>query len=376
LRAGVDARMRDTDVARVARGVLAARTVLDEAVKRHRLDRHERDRRILLVSGTTDYSGFHQRDLVIEAVFEDLAVKRGVLAEVEGVVTDECVVASNTSTLSIGRLQEGARHPERIVGMHFFSPVEKMPLVEVIGGEATAEWAMATAARFGQSIGKTVIVVRDAPGFWVNRLLGPYLNEAGWCLKEGASIEAIDKAMTRFGFPMGPFALLDEVGLDVAAKASAVLHEAIGERLGPAPALGALVREGRLGRKSGRGFYRYERGTRRSDESVAQIVGSPRNAGSAASVERRLVLALVNEAAHALAEGVVRSPRDGDIGALLGFGFPPFLGGPLRYIDDCGAAAIVAELEQHAARVGRRFAPADVLVTMARTGATFYGEGA
>ena len=375
LRAGVDVRLRDTDWDRIARGLVAARHVLDEALRRRRLDTHEHYRRSALLSGSPDATGFRKRDIVIEAVFEDVGIKRQAIADLEQVVTDECVLASNTSTIPIGRLQEDARRPERIVGMHFFSPAERMPLVEVIRGPATADRATAVAVRFGQRLGKTVIVVRDAPGFWVNRILAPYLNETAWLLDEGVPIDAIDRAMTRLGFPIGPLALLDEVGLDVAAKAAAVLHDALGARLAPAPAVGRLIEDGRLGRKSGRGFYRYERGKRRrADESVRDLI-RPRQATrrpTPAETERRLLLAMLNEAARAMSEDITRSPSDGDIGAVMGFGFPPFLGGPLRYIDDQGAAVIVAELEDCADRLGPRFAPAGVLVEMACTGRTFY----
>jgi 3-hydroxyacyl-CoA dehydrogenase/enoyl-CoA hydratase/3-hydroxybutyryl-CoA epimerase len=374
LRAGVDVRLRDTDETRVARGVVSARGVLDGARARRRITRHEHARRTALISGSASDAGFGRRDLVIEAVFEDLEAKRQVIADVERVTGEACVVASNTSTIPIGRLQESARRPERIVGMHFFSPVEKMPLLEVIRGPATSDGAAATAVRFGQRMEKTVILVRDSPGFWVNRILAPYLNEAGWLLEDGAAIERVDRIMTRFGFPVGPFALLDEVGLDIAARASTVLYDAFGDRLAPAPAVAALVREGRLGRKSGSGFYTYSRGKRRSDPSVAQRVGARREtAPDDATIERRLMLALLNEAARACAEGVVAHPTDGDIGAIFGFGFPAFLGGPLRHVDDRGAASIVADLERCAATFGARFAPAEALTDMAARGRTFHG---
>ncbi len=258
LTAGVDVRLRDTDPERVARGVHQARKVLDDARRRRRLDRHEHYRRVALISGTADASGFRRRDLVVEAVYEDAEVKRSVIADLERVVGESCVIASNTSTLSIARLQTGAGHPDRILAMHFFSPVERMPLVEVVRGPATADWVVATAAAFGRRMGKTVILVRDAPGFWVNRILAPYLNEAGWLVDEGVPIEAIDRAMIRFGFPVGPMTLLDEVGLDIAAKASEVLHEALGDRLSPAPPVGKLIAAGRNGRKSGLGFYQVQ----------------------------------------------------------------------------------------------------------------------
>ena len=378
LRAGVDVRLRDTDWDRVARGIASATRVLDEARRRQRLDRYEHYRRSALLSGSPDTAGYRRCDLVIEAVFEDIDVKRQTIADLEQVVADECVVATNTSTIPIGLLQDGARLPERIVGMHFFSPVERMPLLEVIRGPATGDRATAVVVRFGRRMGKTVIVVRDAPGFWVNRILAPYLNEAGWLLDEGVPIETIDRTMTRFGFPVGPLALLDEVGLDVAGKAAGVLHDALGARLAPSPVVGGLIQAGRLGRKSGRGFYRYARGKRRgADDSVRTLVhptGRATRRPAPAEIESRLLLAMLNEAARAMSEDIARSPGDGDIGAVMGFGFPPFLGGPLRHVDDLGATAVVARLEDLAGRLGSRFAPADVLVEMARTRRTFYGR--
>ena len=375
LRANVDVRLKDTDWTRVARGLTSARKVLASARRRRRLDRFEHYRRLALLSGAPDSSGYRRRDLVIEAVFEDEDVKRGVLTDLEAVVSDTCVLASNTSTIPIGQLQLGARRPERIIGMHFFSPVERMPLLEVIRGSATTDAVTTAAVRFGQRLGKTVIVVRDTPGFWVNRILAPYLNEAGWLLDEGADIEAIDQAMTTFGFPVGPIALLDEVGLDVAEKASAVLQSAFGDRLMPPPAIGKLTADGRLGRKSGRGFYRYKKDKRRGvDRAALGLVRARKRDRQVPDVEirRRPLLAMLNEAARAMSEGVVRHPRDADIGAVFGFGFPPFLGGPLRYIDDQGPATIVAELEQYAAQLGPRFAPAPALVELARKDGTFY----
>jgi 3-hydroxyacyl-CoA dehydrogenase/enoyl-CoA hydratase/3-hydroxybutyryl-CoA epimerase len=374
LTAGVDVRLRDTDGNRAARGVRDARRVIDDALRRRKIDRHEHYRRIALVSGAADGSGFARRDLIVEAVFEDLAVKRAVISEIEQVVPDVCIIASNTSTLSIARLQEGAARPGRVLGMHFFSPVERMPLVEVIPGPATDGWVVATTAAFGRRLGKTVIFVRDAPGFWVNRILAPYLNEACWLADEGVPIEAIDGAMVRFGFPVGPMTLLDEVGLDVAEKASRVLHEAFGDRLSPAPAVARLVAGGRSGRKSGRGFYMYKAGRKAGvDRSVYRAIGAQAKRGIAEQeIQRRCVLALLNEAARAFSEGVVPTATAADVGAVLGFGFPPFLGGPLRHLDDRGAAAVTTEIETLAARYGPRLAPCDALVERARSGRRFH----
>jgi 3-hydroxyacyl-CoA dehydrogenase/enoyl-CoA hydratase/3-hydroxybutyryl-CoA epimerase len=372
--AGVEARLKDADLPRVGRGISGAVQVLKGQLERRRITRQEFQRKAALVTGTADWSGFERADLVIEAVFEDLAVKRQVFAEAEAVLPPEAVLASNTSTIPIGRIAEGARHPERILGMHFFSPVDRMPLLEVIPSAMTGPTAIATAVRFGKKMGKTVIVVADSPGFWVNRILFPYLNEAGHLLAEGVPIDVIDRAIVKFGFPVGPITLLDEVGMDVGLKASQVMHHNFGDRMQPGDGVAKMVAAGRLGRKSGKGFYLYRNGHKTEpDPEAYQLLGVKPLAGTdPAGVEQRLVLMLVNEAALALSEQVVRSPRDGDIGAVFGIGFPPFRGGPLRYIDSLGAAQVVSRMESFAALHGPRFTPAPILVEMARTGGRYY----
>jgi 3-hydroxyacyl-CoA dehydrogenase/enoyl-CoA hydratase/3-hydroxybutyryl-CoA epimerase len=375
-RARVPVVLRDLEHDIVDRALESIRDDLAGAAARGRLDHEQAISLAALASGTTAYEGFEDCDLVIEAVFEELGVKQQVLREAEGVLPESGVFASNTSTIPITRIAEAARDPERVIGMHFFSPVAKMPLLEVIPGARTSPQTVSTAVAFGRRIGKTVIVVRDSPGFWVNRILAPYPNEVGHLLAEGASIEEIDTMSVRFGFPVGPVTLIDEVGLDVALKVAGVMQEAYGDRLQPAPGPGiaALVKAGRLGRKSGRGFYIYKGGKKRGvDESVYNLLGIHPNGGPRPSeIMQRLVLGIVNEAARALGENVVRSPRDGDIGAIFGFGFPPFRGGPLRYADDLGAERVVTDLERLAERYGARFAPCEVLQEHARRGAKFY----
>jgi 3-hydroxyacyl-CoA dehydrogenase/enoyl-CoA hydratase/3-hydroxybutyryl-CoA epimerase len=374
--AGIDVRMKDADLARVAQGIAAARAILDDRLKRRRITKYEYARLVALLSGGDSYAGFGRAELTIEAVFEELAVKQQVLRESEQVLPADGVFASNTSTIPITRIAEAAQRQERVIGMHFFSPVAKMLLLEVIPGARTSPQTVSTAVAFGRRMGKTVIVVKDSPGFWVNRILAPYANEVGHLLAEGASIEDIDAMAVRFGFPVGPVTLLDEVGLDVAIKVAGVMQSAYGDRIVPAPGPGiaALVKGGRLGRKSGRGFYLYKGGKKRGvDESVYPLLGIHPNGGPRpAEILQRLVLGLVNEAARALGEGVVRSPRDGDIGAIFGFGFPPFRGGPLRYADDLGAERVVSDLDRLAERHGVRFAPSEVLQEHARSGTKFY----
>lgn len=374
VQAGVDVRLKDADLPRVAKGILAARAIVDERLTRRRITKYEHARLAALLSGGDSYAGFGAADLVIEAVFEELEVKRQVLRECEAVLPERAVFATNTSTIPIGRIAEAARRPEQVIGMHFFSPVARMPLLEVIPAGTTAPLTVSTAVGFGRRMGKTAIVVRDTPGFWVNRILGPYMNEAAHLLLSGVGVEDIDRAMVQFGFPVGPITLLDEVGLDVAQHAGEVLEAAFGERLAPPQALAALVKEGRLGRKAGRGFFTYQGGKKGGvDPSVYRLLGVQPNGGiPTADIVQRLTYAMLNEAARAVAEGVVRSPRDGDIGAIYGFGFPPFRGGPLRYLDDLGPDRVYADLSRLTERLGPRFAPCPAIVEQARARKRFY----
>jgi 3-hydroxyacyl-CoA dehydrogenase / enoyl-CoA hydratase / 3-hydroxybutyryl-CoA epimerase len=372
-KAGVPVRLQEKDDDGALRALAHVRGVLDARVKRRRLPARERDLLMGRVTATTEPTGFGRADLVIEAVYEDLALKQGVLREIEAVTRPACVYASNTSSLPIGRIAAAAERPENVVGMHFFSPVHKVPLLEVIRAPRTAPATVATAVAFGKRLGKTVIVVGDGVGFYTTRILAPLLNEAAHLLDEGAAVEALDGAMLDFGFPMGPLQVLDEVGIDVAEKVAHVLLEAFGERLAPPPHLQAFLDDGRLGRKGGRGFYVY--GERQQpDESVYRLTphGDARVRIPAEEIQERCALALVNEAARCLGEGILRGPRDGDVGAVLGLGFPPFRGGPFRYADSLGAAGVLRRLERYRARHGARFEPAPILVQMARTGERFY----
>jgi 3-hydroxyacyl-CoA dehydrogenase/enoyl-CoA hydratase/3-hydroxybutyryl-CoA epimerase len=371
---GTLVRLKDTDTARIAKGLAAVRSVVHERLVRKQITRQKFDDFMSLAGGTTDYSGFASADLVIEAVFEDLALKHRVLAEVEPAIDSDAVYASNTSTIPIGRIAEGAQHPERVLGMHFFSPVHKMPLLEVIVTPSTTAEATVTAVAYGKRLGKTVIVVNDGPGFYTTRTLSAYMNEAGRLLDEGASIESIDEALVDFGFPVGPITLLDEVGIDVGGKVGLVLASAFGARMAPSDAMRRVVEAGRTGRKGGSGFYRYESDGKKGkvDASVYEIVGGTRREIPRAEIVERCVLAMVNEAALCLQEGILRSPRDGDIGAVFGIGFPPFRGGPFRYVDQVGAPAIVDALEDLNARFQPRFAPAELLVEMSRARKSFY----
>jgi 3-hydroxyacyl-CoA dehydrogenase / enoyl-CoA hydratase / 3-hydroxybutyryl-CoA epimerase len=374
VQAQVDVRLKDTDLGRIGKGLKSASDVLTGRLKRKRITRYEYERLAALLSGGADYDSFRRTDLVIEAVFEDLEVKRKVLAEVEGATGPEAIFATNTSTIPINDIAVNARRPAKVVGMHFFSPVDRMPLLEVIPTDRTSPETIATAAQFGRRMGKTVIVVKDRPGFWVNRILLPYMAEAGNLLGEGVPVEVIDRVMLRFGFPVGPITLLDEVGIDVGAKAASVMHRAFGDRLAPSAVIGKMIQAQRFGRKNGKGFYVYHNGQKAGvDETVYDLLGlRPVKPASTERISERLVYSMLNEAAMAMGEGVVRQPRDGDIGAIFGIGYPPFRGGPLRYLDRIGAAEAVRVLRQLEAAHGPRFAPCETLVTMGERGGRFY----
>jgi 3-hydroxyacyl-CoA dehydrogenase/enoyl-CoA hydratase/3-hydroxybutyryl-CoA epimerase len=373
--AGSQVRLKDNSLDAIGRGLKYARDVYDEKRKRRSLTGLEVGKRMDRISGGVDYSGFRRADLLIEAVFEDLELKRRVLAETETLIPEECVWASNTSSLPIGDIAKGASRPERVLGMHFFSPVHKMPLLEVIVTPETSAFATATAVTFGRAIGKHVIVVRDGPGFYTTRVLAPYMNEAARVVEEGASVEAVDAALSKFGFPVGPVTLLDEVGIDVGAKVSKILHHAFGERLAPPASMARVLEDGRQGRKNAKGFFRYENGKKAGvDTSVYDLLpgGAARRPVEEREVQDRLVFQFLNEAVLCLQDGILRSPRDGDIGAIFGLGFPPFLGGPFRYLDRLGARFAVEVLEKLRERHGERFRPAPLLVDMARDGRSFH----
>ncbi|MBI4510099.1 MAG: fatty acid oxidation complex subunit alpha FadJ [Deltaproteobacteria bacterium] len=372
--AKIPVRIKEVDDAGVARGLLHVQGLLDQRVKRRSITPLEAQDMMALVSGTTDFSGFHGVDLVIEAVFEDLELKHRLLKDVEAVATAGCVYASNTSTIPISKIAEASSRPEMACGMHFFSPVHKMPLLEVIVTPQTAPWVTATAVALGKKLGKTVIVVNDGPGFYTSRILGPYMNEATFLLAEGVPIEVIDKALMAWGFPVGPLTLLDEVGIDVAFKAGKVMQSAFAARMTTPPVIARLAEDGRAGRKNQKGFYLYGGKEKRPDESVYGVVGvvPTKRPPPAEDIAERVALQMINEAARCLGEGILRSPRDGDIGAIFGLGFPPFRGGPFRWLDSEGIREVVARLDRLAQAHGPRYEAAPILRDYARSGKEFY----
>jgi 3-hydroxyacyl-CoA dehydrogenase/enoyl-CoA hydratase/3-hydroxybutyryl-CoA epimerase len=372
-RASVHTRIKEVDDAGVGRGLAYVRKVLDGQVKRRRMHHREADRAMHLVTGTTDYRGFADVDLVIEAVFEDLSLKRSVLQDVEAATGGDTIFASNTSSIPISQIAAAASRPENVIGMHYFSPVEKMPLLEIIVTDQTADWVTRTCVEFGKAQGKTVIVVNDGTGFYTTRVLGPYFGEVMHLLEEGVPIDDIDRAMVQWGFPVGPVTLSDEVGIDVGAKIAKIMEAAFGARMTIPAGFGRLVADDRKGRKNGRGFYRYDDGKKGPvDESVYEVLGvEPTTRMATTEIQERLIMPFINEAARCLEEGILRSARDGDVGAFFGFGFPPFRGGPFHLVDQLGAAAVVDTMERLAERHGDRFAPAEILIDAAKHGTRF-----
>ena len=371
----VPVRMKDIRHDAVAGGLAYARSVFDGAVRRRSLRPREAARRMGLISGGVDYSGVGRADVVIEAVVERLAVKEAVLREVEAVAAPGAVIASNTSSLSIDRMAAALEHPERFAGMHFFNPVHRMPLVEVVRGAKTDADTVETLAALAVRLGKVPVVTRDAPGFLVNRILGPCLNEAGHLLDEGWNARAVDRAWKDFGMPMGPFRLIDEVGIDVVSHAGNTMAETFGDRMIPAASLVALAESKRLGRKGGKGFYLYAKGKEKAfDPSVYadMRLSSARSTPDPEHVRDRLVLVMVNEAARVLEEGIVSSAADVDLGMVMGTGFPPFRGGLLKYADDRGVDDVARALSALRRTCGDRYEPTSLVVELARTGKTFH----
>ncbi|MEE2000464.1 fatty acid oxidation complex subunit alpha FadJ [Alkalimonas sp. MEB108] len=375
-KAGLPVRIKDIQQQGIANALAYGYQLLDKKAKRGFMRRTELQKQMALMTGTTDYSGFHDVDLVVEAVFEDLELKQSMVADIEQHCKEDTIFASNTSSLPIGQIAAKAKRPENVIGLHYFSPVDKMPLVEVIAHQGTSPETIATTVAFARKQGKTPIVVKDGAGFYVNRILALYMNEAAQLLLQGEPIEKLDKALVKFGFPVGPITLLDEVGIDVGAKIGPILQGELGERFAAPAAFDKLLADGRKGKKSSKGFYLYSgkaKGKKPVDASVYPLLGiTPSPKLSSEELVQRTTVQMLNEAARCLEEGVIASARDGDIGAIFGIGFPPFLGGPFRYMDSLGAAKLVELLKGYEAKFGARFTPCDLLMTMAEQGQRFY----
>lgn len=372
-KAKVPVRIKDVSNDGVLNALKYNYKLFDKQRKRRILSKAQLQAKMLQLSGGTDFTSFNHLDVVIEAVFEDLALKQQMVADIEANAKAETIFATNTSSLPIHKIAEKAARPENIVGLHYFSPVEKMPLVEVIPHETTSQETIATVVALAKKQGKTPIVVKDKAGFYVNRILAPYMNEAAHILLANEPIDAVDTALLDFGFPVGPITLLDEVGVDIGAKIMPILVNELGERFRGPDVFDTLLNDGRKGRKSGKGFYTYKGKKKEVDKSVYKLLKlKPESKLSDNDIALRCVLPMLNEAVRCLDDGIIRSPRDGDIGAIFGIGFPPFLGGPFRYMDQFGLKELVEKMNQFAEKYGDRFAPCDGLLTRAGEGRRFY----
>jgi 3-hydroxyacyl-CoA dehydrogenase / enoyl-CoA hydratase / 3-hydroxybutyryl-CoA epimerase len=381
---GLAVRMKDLNYPALGRGLAQAKKIYDYAVKKKKIKASQANFGMALISATTDYSGFSGADLIVEAVAEDMRIKKAVWKEVSAVARPDAIFASNTSSLSISSMTEGVENKTRVIGMHFFNPVHRMPLVEIIRAEGTSDETVATVVNLCKFIGKTPIVVKDSCGFLVNRILLPYLNEAGFLLEEGVSFERVDNICLGFGMPMGPFTLMDEIGLDVGYKVALILEESFGPRMKVAQILNKIYERKWLGKKSGRGFYIYKGKEKIPNKEIYNLLPKRVSVIADEDILKRMLYKMINEAGRCLEEKVCNEPSDVDIGMIMGTGFPPFRAGLLRYADSIGPDKIVADLEKFSRQSGirqytgkekldpQRFSPCDYLINLAKGKGKFY----
>jgi 3-hydroxyacyl-CoA dehydrogenase/enoyl-CoA hydratase/3-hydroxybutyryl-CoA epimerase len=374
---GVTARVKDINTRAIGAGLKEAWDIFNKRAKKGILTAIQARDGFDRITGATDYSGFGKADVAVEAVVENMDVKKSVLRDFETVAGESAIYASNTSSLSITELATASSRPGKVVGMHFFNPVEKMPLVEIVRGRKTSDEAVAAIATLARKLGKLPVVVNDGPGFLVNRILMPYLGEAVALLAEGGRIDEIDRALLQFGMPMGAFILLDEIGIDIAHKVSEILYQGLGPRVKPSPLLGALYKEGYYGKKNRKGFYQYQ-GRKRGSQDVTiyrRIAASPgmKNTMRPEEIIDRTMLLMIKEAALCLEEKIIDRSDLLDAPLIFGIGFPPFRGGLLKYADAIGAKTIVEKLEGYAKKYGERFTPPKSLLEMTKKGEKFYG---
>jgi 3-hydroxyacyl-CoA dehydrogenase/enoyl-CoA hydratase/3-hydroxybutyryl-CoA epimerase len=373
---GLRVSVSDPSKESIARMMKNARDFFYKKVKRKRLKTFQADSKVAQINPQLTPVGFNKADVVIESVVENLAVKQKILAATEANSHKDWIFATNTSALPLRDIAAQSSSPERIIGMHFFSPVEKMPLLEVVVGEKTADWVVARIVELGNQMGKTIIVVKDSPGFYVNRALAFYLAEAAMMVGEGVAIDYMDDTLVGFGWPVGPINLIDEVGLDIGMHVLKTMENAWPDRFKTPAQFKPIADSGRLGRKNQKGFYSYADGKREGvDSEIYSIIKvSPSRGLAASEIIDRCVLGYINESILCLEDKVIPSPYEGDIGSVFGVGFPPFRGGPFKYIDSCGAANIVSRMRALEAKYGSRFKPAASLVAMAESGKKYFPD--
>ncbi len=363
-------------------GMGEATKLLSKQVEKGRLTPAKMGETLSRIRPTLNYGDFKEVDIIIEAVVENPKVKAAVLSEVEGLVKEDTIIASNTSTISISFLGESLKRPENFVGMHFFNPVHMMPLVEVIRGKKSSEAAIASTVKLATKMGKTPIVVNDCPGFFVNRVLFPYFGGFDLLVRDGADFQAVDKVMEKFGWPMGPAYLLDVVGIDTGVHAAKVMAEGFPDRMQPDYKSGTEVmfENTRYGQKNGKGYYVYEQDKKgkpqkKVDQTTYDLLGpivAERREFDADEIIARCMIPLVNEVARCLEENIVASPAEADMALIMGIGFPPFRGGACRYVDQVGVANYVALCEKYAS-LGKAYEAPKLLKDMAKANKKFFG---
>jgi 3-hydroxyacyl-CoA dehydrogenase/enoyl-CoA hydratase/3-hydroxybutyryl-CoA epimerase/3-hydroxyacyl-CoA dehydrogenase/enoyl-CoA hydratase/3-hydroxybutyryl-CoA epimerase/enoyl-CoA isomerase len=375
LRRGIPVVLLDSVPQAVEKGVAAITKVIQSRIDIGRATSADLLAALGRVTPTTNLALMGDRDVVIEAVVENEAVKTQLYRDLQALLQPNTILASNTSTISITRMAQAVSRPENFAGMHFFNPVDRMPLVEVIRGARTSDTTVATLVALAKRIGKSPIVVRDCPGFLVNRILFPYINESLVLLEEGADPRAIDKAATAFGMPMGPITLNDLVGLDTSLYAGRVVNTAYADRAKPTRILDELVAAGRLGQKTGAGFYSYAKGSKGADDpafaALLERMRVTRREFSPEELTDRLFLPMLVEASRALMEGIVREAGDVDMGLILGIGFPAWRGGILRWADTLGLKTVLDKLRRYES-LGARFVPTEPMRRLAAEGKGFY----
>jgi 3-hydroxyacyl-CoA dehydrogenase/enoyl-CoA hydratase/3-hydroxybutyryl-CoA epimerase/enoyl-CoA isomerase len=374
--------MKDINNTALDLGMSEAGKLLSKQVEKGRTTPEEMSKTLSRIRPTLNYGDFGSVDIVIEAVVENPKVKKAVFAELEGQVSDDTIIASNTSTISITYLAEGLKRPANFVGMHFFNPVHMMPLVEVIRGKKSSDEAIAATVALTTKMGKTPIVVNDCPGFLVNRVLFPYFDGFHMLLRDGADFQAVDKVMERFGWPMGPAYLMDVVGMDTAVHAAAVMAEGFPDRMKPdyKGATQVLVENDRLGQKNGKGYYVYEKDKKGRPKKVVDPttydlisgVVAERREFEADEIVARCMIPMVTEIARCLEEGIVATPYEADMALLYGIGFPPFRGGACRYVDQLGIDKVIALCDKYQS-LGKVYAAPKLLRDMAASGKKFFG---
>ncbi|CAA6799988.1 MAG: Enoyl-CoA hydratase (EC / Delta(3)-cis-delta(2)-trans-enoyl-CoA isomerase (EC / 3-hydroxyacyl-CoA dehydrogenase (EC / 3-hydroxybutyryl-CoA epimerase (EC, partial [uncultured Campylobacterales bacterium] len=369
---GLFVRLKEINNVQIASSLKNVNKIYSYLLKRRKLTKAQISMNMNKISYTTDYSGFKNADLVVEAIVEDLNIKRKVYSEIEENTKPDCIIASNTSSLKISDLASELKHPQRFIGIHFFNPVNRMPLVEIVPGKETSAWTIANSVNIIKKSKKTPIVVGDCAGFLVNRVLFPYINEAAKLFEEGASIEQIDKIALDFGMPMGPFRLLDTVGIDVGYKVAHTLEEAYGSRMSSSKILETIYKDmNLLGEKSKKGFYIYENKKPVLNMDVENLI-TEKKEFTKEEIQERLIYVMINEASMTLEENIVKNHRQLDMAMIMGIGFPPYRGGLLRYADSIGLDTVLTSLSKLESKYGNRFKASELLISMSKQNKTFY----